>query len=831
MIWPFENDTSAIEKKIAGKSFRADKSRNIIAVIAIVLTSILFTSLFTLGTGMTESMHRADMILSGGDGHARIQEMSDEEFEAISSHPLVREIAYCRKLADSVDNQSLSKREMEFWYYDDTGLKYNFIELSEGHKPEAENEIITDTETLELLGTPKEIGAEITLELTIHGKKTTRDFVLAGWWESYPGLQYGTIIASQAYVEAHADELKDTFREDHVDTGTVTGIVKFENAQDIEEVLKTVIVDSGYSMDAGSQNYINAGVNPMYLSQTTSSGTRLALICALLLFLFTGYLIIYNVFQISVLRDLHFYGLIKTIGTTERQINSIIRRQAWRLSAIGIPIGLCAGFFIGKAFLPLLLASTSFSADFAVVSPNPFIFAGAAVFAFITVRISIRKPAKMAAKVSPIEAVRYTDSDTVHQKEQKKNFRSGALWKGMARANLRRNKKRTVLVVLSLSLSIVFANTVFTFSNSVDPERAIKNMISSDFCIGQSSLLDNFEIDEESALSESFIREVEERDGFEEGAREYGCAAAYRSGTTRQIVNQQENGAFSTHIYGLEPLLLSELELIDGELDADKLASGNYILEGAYVNSRGEMDEDSLNHSDGDKVELDYNGSVREFTVLGHVAANEANTYDWVGSCFFLLDDVYKEFTGNTSTMSYDFNVSEDKISEMEAFLKQYTDEVEPEMTYRSKGTIMAGASDIQNIVVSVGGTMAFIIGMIGVLNFINTILTSIFTRKKEFAILQSIGMTGRQLMQMLCLEGCHYMILSVMLSVPLCLVSALMLVRPICNKIWFLEFRMNFRPLCILLMVLFLTGILIPYITYRMIDRQNVIERLKCGE
>jgi len=826
MTWPFENDTRAIEKKLAGRSFYANKMRNIIAVIAISLTSILFTGLFTLGAGMMESTQQANMILSGGDGHARIINMSESEYDTIRQHPLVRESAYCRKLADSVDNEALSKRDTIFWYYDDVGLKYMFLEPTGGHQPEAENEIITDTTTLELLGVPQKVGTELTLELTVHNQKLTRHFVLAGWWESYPGVQYGTIIGSQAYVEAHTDELTDTFRQDHVDTGTVTGIIKFENTRNIEQDLETVVEDSGYSMD-----FINAGINPLYLSASYDVGTILALIGALLLFLFTGYLIIYNIFQISILRDLHFYGLLKTIGTTGRQINSIIRKQAWTLSLIGIPVGLCGGYFIGKVLLPLLMAQTAFSGDAAAVSPNPLIFTGAAVFALITVRISIRKPAKMAAKVSPIEAIRYTDSDVIAGRKQRRSPRFGSPQKRMAWANLGRNKKRTVLVVLSLSLSILLTNTVFVFSHSVDPENAIKNMIDFDFCIGQSRLLDYYEIGEESALSESFVQAVKEQDGFETGGCEYGCNAEYKSETTKQTFNLRENGAFSTQIYGLDTVLFSQLQLVDGELDLAKLASGEYILEGAYVSTRGVMDEDSINHAIGDKVEVDYNGSVREFTVLGHVIANEANTYDWVGSCFFLPSDVYESFTGDTYVMSYKFNVAWGKESEIDAFLEEYTGNVEPNMTYQSKSTIMAGTTDIQTTVVSVGGTIAFIIGLIGVLNFANTILTSIFTRRRELAILQSIGMTGRQVMEMLCLEGCNYTMLSVAASVPLCLVSALMFVRPICKQIWFLDFKMNFWPLLIIFPLLFLMGVLIPYITYRMLNRQSVIERLKCGE
>lgn len=162
---------------------------------------------------------------------------------------------------------------------------------------------------------------------------------------------------------------------------------------------------------------------------------------------------------------------------------------------------------------------------------------------------------------------------------------------------------------------------------------------------------------------------------------------------------------------------------------------------------------------------------MRDFTVLAHVVANEANTYDWVGSCFYLPSEIYEDFTGNHYVMSYSFDVLQGKAPEIDAFLNEYTSSVEPTMTYKSKSTIMAGVTDIQNIVVSIGGTMAFIIGLIGVLNFANTMLTSIFTRRREFATLQSVGMTGRQLLKMLRREGCAYVLLATAVAVPLSLV------------------------------------------------------------
>lgn len=794
-------------RRLADSSFRAAKTRNTIAVIAIALTALLFTSLFTMGFGAVESMQRATMVMVGGDGHASIKYVTDEEYDAVSRHPLIKEMAYCRILSDSVDNEALIKRHTEFWYYDDVGLKYSFAEPTGGHKPQAENEVIADTKTLELLGVPLEVGSPLTLELDIHGGKVTRDFVLAGWWESDPGFNIGQIFASRAYVDAHLDELQNTYDEDHSLTGAITGYIKFANSLSIEQNLETVLTESGFSMEEGAPNYMATGVNWAYLStgMTLDAGTMIALACALLLFMFTGYLIIYNIFQISVLRDIRFYGLLKTIGATGRQLRTIIRRQALMLSLIGIPLGLLAGFFVGKALVPTLMEQSNFAGSAVSVSPSPLIFAGATAFALATVLISTHKPGKMAARVSPVEAVRYTDSGSGSGQKLKKSQNGGRPEK-MAMANLGRNKKRTVLVILSLTLSIVLTNTVFTLSQSVDVDKALEKFSDSDFLIGHADLFNLQYNGEESALSESFIAAVGGQEGFETGGRLYGSWGGYTSETSRQTMNRWEDGSFATAIYGLDAFPFSRLRLVDGELDAEKLATGNYILEGVKTDDHGNVETGSFNHKVGDVITLTSGDSVREMTVLGHVIINPSTNTDgvWMGSDFFLPGDVYQELTGNAWTMSYAFNVADDKEADMETFLKQYTDSVEPTMNYNSKFTALAGLEGIQDTAVLIGGALALIIGLIGTLNFVNAVLTSILTRRREFAMLQSVGMTRRQLVTMLCCEGGCYAALTAASSIVLSLACSLLIVRPMCGQIWFLSFNFVFWPLMILLYHMF---------------------------
>ena len=827
----FQNNNGTVARRLAKRSLSADKRRNIIAVIAIALTALLFTSVFTMGFGLVESIQRAAMVMSGGDGHAAIKYVTDEEYEKISSHPLVQEAAYCRMLSDSVDNKALVKRHTEFWYYDDVGLKFGFAEPTGGRKPLAENEVISDTKTLELLGVPLEAGKPVTLNLTVHGKKVRRDFVLAGWWRSDPGFNVGQIFASRAYVDAHLDELQNSYERDSSYTGTIKGYIKFKSGLNIEETLKTVLTESGYSMDKNAPNYIATGVNWAYLSTGAKpdAGTAVSLFCAMALFVFAGYLIIYNIFQISVLKDIRFYGLLKTIGTTNRQLRAVIRHEGMLLSLIGIPLGLLAGFFVGRAFVPILMARSSYAGSAVSVSPHPLIFVGAAVFALITVFISTNKPGKIAAGVSPVEAIGYSEVSRGNLKKFKKS-KIGARPERMALANLSRNKRRTVLVVLSLSLSIVLANTVFTLSQSVDLNKALEKFSDSDFLIGHADLFNHKYNGTDNTLSESFIDAVTKREGFENGGHLYGAWGSYTSKFSGQKLNRQPDGSCSTAIYGLDEFPFSRLDLVDGAMDEAQLASGNYILEGVKADDNGNAESDSFNHKIGDRIALKCGSSVREMTVLGHVIANPDTNTDgtWMGSAFYLPADVFKQLTGKKYAMSYAFDVAADKETDMEAFLKQYTGSIEPTMSYTSKFTALSGLEGIRNTALLIGGALALIIGLIGILNFVNAVLTSILARRREFAVLQSIGMTRGQLRTVLRWEGGCYAVLTAAISAVLSVCCSLLIVRPFSANIWFMSFQFVFWPLAVILPILFVLAVWIPMVAYRSADRQSIVERLR---
>lgn len=843
------NSKKAI-RRLSNRSFKANVSRNIIAVTAIALTAILFTALFTVGSGMIENIQRQTMRQAGGDGMAYLKYITDEQYDDIKDHPLIDRISYNRMICDEVISDELLKRHAEIYYMNDVGIELGFCTPAHGRKPEKENEIIMDTRAMKMLGLPEEIGAPVTFKMKIHnGEIVERNFVLSGWWEADPTFEMASIMAvSKAYMDAHKDELYNSYYENYEMTGVVNSYVMFKNSFGLESKLERIITESGYSMDETAPNFVASNVNWSYMSSNFSLDipTVMAVITAILLIIFTGYLIIYNIFQISVIKDIRFYGLLKTIGTTGRQVKKIIRRQAFILSCIGIPIGLIAGYFIGTAVVPLIMNQSSYAGASFTTSANPLIFIGSTIFAFVTVAISTAKPGRIAAGVSPVEAVRYTDNANTKKKNRKSR---GAKIGGMAAANLGRNKRRTILVVISMSLSLVMFNTIYTMSLGFDMDKFLSTFVETDYLVSHANLGNYSYSGDTDTVTESMISAIEMQNGFKVGGRFFADirdAECFRvkpngSGTHYLRVNEDDNGNYFCAVYGLEDFPLSNLKVLEGEIDYEKLKTGKYILEGVQTDDNHNPIWETSHYNIGDTITLCNNRgdgetmSDNEYTEYNYevLAKVEVNTF--TNSCrtgfdysYYLPAEVYKTMVQNPGTMSYVYNVEDGMEPAMDAFLKNYTENAEPVMAYSSKQTKANEFKGLQNTVLIVGGVLSLIIGLIGVLNFINSMLTSILTRKREFAMLQSIGMTSKQLRKMLIAEGLIYTASSGAVSLALGAGVSALLANTVAKSLWFFTYQFTLLPLIVTIPILLIIGILLPIPVLKSVEKQSVVERLR---
>ena len=195
---------------------------------------------------------------------------------------------------------------------------------------------------------------------------------------------------------------------------------------------------------------------------------------------------------------------------------------------------------------------------------------------------------------------------------------------------------------------------------------------------------------------------------------------------------------------------------------------------------------------------------------------------------FILPSGVYQEFTGSDEVMSYTFDVKPDKIQSMTEFLAAYTRNTEQEMSYETKQSYVGEFQEMQYMLLMVGGALSFLIGLIGILNFMNSILTSILSRKREFAILTSIGMTGKQMKKLLAFEGLYYAAGTGMTALLLGILTSVLVIGRVGGSIWFFSYHFIIWPLLICIPLLFLLGVLVPAAAMRGMVKESVVERLR---
>lgn len=877
-------------KQLSKKSFRASKTRNIIAILAIALTTILFTSLFTVGLSANKAFQESNFRQVGGYSHGGFKYLSEEQFIELRDDPLIKEWGVSRVLGFPT-NEEFRKNHVEVRWCNPKDAHWMFLDPIEGRLPqEGTNEAATDLEVLRLLGVEPKIGAEFTVSVDVNGKETEQSFTLCGWWEKDPIVVANHILIPESRVNTVLDELDIVLPTKDRLTGSWNLDVMFKNARHIEDNLNSILANHGYQSETTNQpDYIDIGVNWGYtgaqVSRNTDPLTVITIVLLLLLIIFTGYLIIYNVFQISVVNDIRFYGLLKTIGTTGKQIKSIIRRQVLMLCVFGIPLGCLLGWFIGAKLTPVILSRLNdVAAD--TVSISPFIFILSAIFALFTVTFSCSRPGRMAARVSPVEAVRYTEGGN-SKKKQKKGSKSFSVVH-MAWSNLGRSKGKTIVTILSLTQAVVLLQMTTLFTNGFDMDKYLQDKSACDFILADGGYFDNNRLTWPTGggvLPENVIDEVSSQGGITDGGRVYGQLDAlyefapedwvrqgklrwYDSESVDYEMKYTEHSADgrvmeNVNTYGMEKYILDRLTVIEGDLTPLYESGSREIAAVYFADDYGEIKPDSHWAKLGDTVTLRYpaawefynpeTGEVYEsyedagnnpcrqhpseyhdetFTVTALVLVPLTLSYRYYGSDGFVLNsDTFQEVTDKSAVMLYAFDTEDSATEGMESFIHDYTNNINPRYGYESKQIYVEQFESFRSMFIIIGSLLSFIVGLVGILNFVNAILTGILTRKREFAMLQSIGMTGRQLKTMLVTEGLLYALGAVVLALLLSLVTAPMLASVLGKAFWFFSYNPSFLPLLTVAPVFVLLGFVVPLLVYLSVSRQTIVERLRESE
>lgn len=869
--------------RISIKSMKANRLRNLVAIIAIALTTVLFTTIFTIGLSFNEALQQSNFRQAGGYSHGAFKYLTQQQFDELKTDPLIKEYGL-RRFVGMPTDAPFNKAHVEVGYSDENQRKWMYLDPIEGTFPtEGTNEAATDTRVLALLGIEPVVGTQFSMTFDVDGTETTETFILSGFWEYDEAIVASHVIIPQSHAEEIFTRLDTKFTDDMTSSWNLD--VMFRGSMNIERDIQSVLENHGYqNQNQGKENYIATGVNWGYtgaqLSDSMDPVTAVGIFVLLILIVFTGYLIIYNVFQISVAGDIRFYGLLKTIGTTPKQLKRIIRKQALILSAVGIPLGLLIGYFLGVALAPVLLSQLNgVVAD--AKSASPVIFIGSALFSLFTVFLSCARPGKAAASVSPIEAVRYAEG-AKSKRAIRRNNKGVSLTK-MAFVNLGRNRGKTAITVVSLSLAILLLNLTFTFTKGFDMDKYLRDMVV-DFTVSEAGYFQVSHGWTGEAVDEDTIEMIQSQGDILGGGRVYGKVTPAQQYVSEEYFRTKYSAFYSeesldqladrtgklpdgrledgVQLYGMEDYILGKITTLEGDVEKLKDPSGRYIAAVYSADDYGNAKMDSHYAKLGDVITIRYideteyynpeTGEVYkgeipeganyeerilqyrdvEYEVAALVIIPHKLSYRYYSLDEFVLGaETFIKDTRSNTAMYYAFDTTEGSNAAMETFLSDFTKNAQSHYDYESKETYKAEFESFRNMFFILGSVLSFIIGLVGILNFLNAVLTSIITRRKEFAMLQSIGMTGRQLKTMLIWESLYYTIGAVVICFALCLATGPLLGAALNNVFWFFTYRFTVTPILICVPFMLLISFVVPYLGYKNLVRQSVVERLREAE
>ena len=455
------------------RMFRTNRGRNLVAILAILLTTMMFRHPVHPDPEHEPQPGGDDLAARPADNaQASMRGLTEEQADLIAGHPDVVELGRSIVLG-LAENQQLTGQSVEIRWANDAYAQHSYAAPTTGRMPQAEDEIALDTSVLDRLGIPHELGQTVSLEWRkdLNGDEvTTSTFTLCGFWE---GNQ--SSYSSMAWVSrVYADEMNGGVIS--TDENQVLGLYMVQVNLQATRTLRRRWTASWRIPASRVLHTMSIWPTPRRWGRWPPRRVC-PCIWAWYWYSLPDTLIIYSIFQISVTADVQFYGKLKTLGTTTKQLKKLIYGQANRLCVIGIPIGLILGWLLGSVLVPVLMGTME---GRAVVSASPIIFLGSAVFAWVTVLISCLRPARLAGKVSPIEALRMSDADSSSKKKTKRRVETPP-WPRWPGPTCGRNKKRTITVICSLTLGLVLLSSFYAKNAAFDMDKYLADLILADF--------------------------------------------------------------------------------------------------------------------------------------------------------------------------------------------------------------------------------------------------------------------------------------------------------------------------------------------------------------
>ena len=812
---------AGVLNKIPIRKALREKGKSVCIISAVFFTTVLFvtvfsTMFFVMDAG-EEMMREASPILSDA-----WLITTEEQYERICQNPLVSEAGRGIRIGSMPEQSGVG--EILLFDFDEKMAQWLRYAPTEGRMPETDNEIVVSDQYLRERGLTYEADMPIEFTYVVADEEHTDIFIIVGIYDR-ARQPYHAVLASDDFYWDVCEQLEERgIRPKDSDNGIyqIAGIM-FAPRGNVRRLASELIAEEGLDLEEGQ-----IFLNDVSLISSVSAGTWAAIICLLVFVMATGYLFISNIFHLSTSGDARFYGKLATNGVTKKEIKKLIGRQNNILFLVAAIPALLAGYVFAAAILPgILNALTTIQIK---RSGNPIIFVLSLMFSYTTMKVSERKPVKLAKNSSPIEMKRHMGK----LKQVQKADNMDCLNKFVTR-NFKSDKKKVIKVCASVVFSILLANAFYAAAAGFDEKEYVEENLGEDFIIAKKSMLTSPTVNSifYERTTEEEIAEYRKLPGIKE---EGGAVLSFVGLSPSQEIWDSfirimgENpydtpGIMWTHAYGLDDIMVEKLKPIDGEIDPELFYTGNYVLLDPVM-SDANVDNVAC-YKPGDEVTIPFrSGETGTYTVMAIVESlpyslRFAGGGRFEASQLYLPMDEWQAKEKRNDYYKYTFDVEEEYHDLWEDTLESRLGGKVSALGYQSARTESRKAKGYITALKLAGFVLSVIMLSMGILNFINCMVGSIYSRRKEFAILQSMGMEEKEIKISLAKEGMLYMagglVPRALLSIPgVCIFLEKALMIP------FIKYR--FYPSIYLLLAVLggFSAILVPWISYRAMDRRE---------
>lgn len=815
--------------RVAYCNMRHYKSKNILIGIAIILTTLLLFVIPSIGKDMVE-VNFAVINKIYPTWHALYRNVDESTVMKLAAHHNVKTYG----LRSDAGYMNLEDATVSMMYMDRTGMELYKVKLKEGQLPQKENDIVVSKGILEALGQNGKIGDTITVPYQIlkdDGLDYTKekDFRICGFLadnESSKEQKQYTSLVSEAFLKAEipVEQVKYRF------LLQVNG-QKGNTTADYTETIQNIARQFGISED-------DMNINKEYLAANYVDPATIPVIVGIMLIVvLAGIITIYSVYYVSMNQRVREFGKLKAIGATKRQLRQIVLREGMGVALFAIPIGLLIGTVAVKVVLLQFVehakdSNVLITEAYKVVAKGEvqlyywWIYLLAIAVTLCTVYLSLMKPMRMAAKVSEIEAMRY-QGGSKRQKSSRKGYQFLNIGR-LTKRNLAENKKKSTITIVSMAVTGIFVMMVATVLSCANPMESAKSSIVGQYEISPIVESGNkehpeyewAEVQKNNPLNEGLKQQIEELDGVERV--DVFTALKVSGGPFEEKIGTE-------FINGVPEEYAEELKkgITEGNVTYEELKSGDkVILDRALLHWYPDIKV-------GDKLKLNIHDGDNTFQKEIEVAAiGEYGTGLTNYNCLIMAKEGAEKLTINNSSSYFQVIADKDYDEALEASLQAIVDGSGRLQMRTWKNEYDTWENAIQ---MTRGACYAFIIilAAISIMNLINTMINSVHVRKKELGMMQAIGMSDRQLMKMLQLEGIFYTVGTLIISIGVGSLAGypLFLYAKRTGMFDISTYHYPVTAAIIIILTLFVIQMLLAIFIAKSVRKDSLIERIRFSE